>query len=98
MSDRSIYLVAYDIRDPKRLRLVHKKMMGFGDAVQFSVFQCELSRAEKQLMIGALSEIIQHNEDRVLIVEMGRRKGRVRSALQVLGRQELPPERGPVVV
>ncbi len=97
MSDRSVYLVAYDIRDSKRLRLVHKKMKGFGDAVQFSVFQCELSRAEKQLMISALSELIQHNEDRVLIVEMGRRQGRVRRALQVLGRQELPPEKGPVV-
>lgn len=97
MIARSLYLVAYDVRDPKRLRLVHRKMNGFGDGVQYSVFQCELTRAERQLMISALSEIIDHNKDRVLIVELGRRKGRVRRAVQVLGRQHLPPERGPMV-
>lgn len=97
MSERSLYLVAYDVRDPKRLRAVFKSMNGFGDPLQFSVFQCELSLAERQLMIGALSETINHSEDRILIVDMGRRKGRARKAVRFLGRQEFPAGHGPVV-
>lgn len=98
MSERSLFLVAYDIREPKRLRQIHKKLKGFGSALQFSIFQCELSRMERQWMISAISEIIHHGEDRVLVVDIGRRKGRARHAIQILGRQELPPEPGPVVI
>jgi len=98
MSGRNLFLVAYDVRDPKRLRQIHKKLSGFGEPVQFSIFQCELTQTEKQLMIGEVSEIIHHKEDRVLIVNMGRRKGRADRVVQVLGRQELPPPKGPVVI
>lgn len=98
MNDRNLFLVAYDVRDAKRLRKIHKKLLGFGVAIQFSIFQCELTPAEKQLMVGVVSEIIQHNEDRVLIVNMGKRKGRADRVIQVLGRQELPPPAGPVII
>ena len=40
---RRLYLVAYDICDPKRLRKVFKTMRGFGEHLQFSVFQCDLT-------------------------------------------------------
>lgn len=98
MNGRSLFLVAYDVRSPKRLRQIHKKLNGFGRALQFSVFQCELTGMEKQLMITEVSAIIQHNEDRVLIVNIGKRKGRARGAIQVLGRQELPPGGSPIVI
>jgi len=41
---RSVYLVCYDVADDKRLRKTYKKMRGFGDPVQYSVFRCELRR------------------------------------------------------
>ena len=31
---RRCYLVCYDIRDPKRLRRVHKTMKGYGESWQ----------------------------------------------------------------
>ncbi|MCA9729938.1 MAG: CRISPR-associated endonuclease Cas2, partial [Candidatus Eisenbacteria bacterium] len=40
---RSLILVSYDVCHPKRLRMVHKKMCGFGEWVQYSVFLCRLS-------------------------------------------------------
>jgi len=40
---RRVYLVCYDVSDAKRLRRTHKKMCGFGDPVQYSIFRCELS-------------------------------------------------------
>lgn len=98
MSGRSLFLVAYDVRDSKRLRKVHKKLNGFGEPVQFSIFQCELTQKEKQLMLGEISAIIHHKEDRVLIVNMGRRKGRADRIIEVLGRQAIPPPGGPVVI
>ena len=45
---RNVYLVCYDVADAKRLRRTYRKMRGFGDAVQYSVFRCELSPTEKQ--------------------------------------------------
>jgi CRISPR-associated protein Cas2 len=98
MSGRNLFLVAYDVRNARRLRQIHKKLKGFGQPLQFSVFQCELTHTEKLIMIGAVTEIIHHREDRVLIVNMGRRKGRADRVIEVLGRQELPPEKGPLVI
>lgn len=66
-----IYIVMYDIRDDRRLRLVFKKMSGFGQHIQYSVFRCALSPANKMRMKSALSEIIDHRQDQVLIMDWG---------------------------
>lgn len=98
MSERNLYLVAYDVRNPKRLRRVHKALTGFGDPLQFSVFQCALTSLEHQRMIAAVSGIIHHREDRVLIVDMGPQDGRGRRSMQILGLQEVPVRKGPLVL
>jgi len=98
MSARNVYLVAYDVRDPKRLRRVHKTMTGYGDALQFSVFQCRLTAAEKQRMISDVSDVIHHKEDRILVVDLGPQEGRGIKAMEILGVQVVPPKGGPVVL
>jgi len=98
MSGRNVFLVAYDVRDSKRLRRTHKTLGDYGDALQFSVFQCAMSASEKELLLGELSEIIHHKEDRILIVDLGPQQGCGSRAIQVLGNQELPPDAGPVVI
>ncbi|MEK7751294.1 MAG: CRISPR-associated endonuclease Cas2, partial [Acidobacteriota bacterium] len=40
---RNSYLVSYDIADDKRLRQVFKTMRAYGDHLQFSVFECQLT-------------------------------------------------------
>ncbi len=40
---RQSYLVCYDICDDKRLRKVFKVMRGFGDHLQYSVFECQFT-------------------------------------------------------
>ena len=42
-----LYIVAYDISDPKRWRKVFKVMNGYGAWVQLSVFQCRMSRQRR---------------------------------------------------
>jgi len=68
---RNVYLVGYDVADDKRLRKVYKKMCGYGDPLQYSVFRCELSPAEKHLMKEALWRLLDWNEDRVMVVDLG---------------------------
>ena len=68
---RNVYLVCYDVADDKRLRKTYKKMRGFGDPLQYSVFRCELSPTEKQVMKEALWEILNWDQDRVMLVDLG---------------------------
>ncbi len=97
MNGRHLWIVAYDITDPKRLRRTYKTMRGYGDALQYSVFQCELSAKEKELMVSALEEIIHHHDDRVLLVDLGPLGGTGPDRVQFLGRPLGPREDGPVV-
>ncbi len=82
---RHRYLVAYDVSDPKRLRRTYKKMCGFGDPLQYSVFRCDLSDVERTLMTDAIGAIIHHGEDRVMIVDIGPLDGRAAGAFEFLG-------------
>lgn len=73
---RHRYVVCYDVSDPKRLAKVYKKMRGFGDPIQYSVFKCDLSAQEKVLMVTELSQLINHKEDKVMVINVGLVTGR----------------------
>lgn len=95
---RNRYIVAYDVSDGKRLRRVFRKMNGFGDALQYSVFACDLSAKERVLLEEALREIIDVKEDRVLIIDIGPVEGRGAGVVRTLGRQVQPKQREALVV
>jgi CRISPR-associated protein Cas2 len=95
---RKVYIVTYDISDPKRLRQVFKLMMGYGDHLQLSVFECELNPRELIELRHALGEIIHHDEDQVLFVDVGSVEGRGADSITSLGRHYSDPERMAIVV
>lgn len=95
---RHAYVVTYDICDPKRLRKVYKLMLGWGEHLQLSVFQCELNQREVVELRVELERIIANNEDQVLFVNLGVAEGRASSAIQALGRPYVDLERVAVVV
>lgn len=95
---RSRYLVTYDIREPRRLRRMFDAMRGFGDPLQYSVFQCDLSDQEKVGMMGAISAIMKSDVDHVLIVDLGPAKGTGAARIEVLGCPRPPREAGAIVV
>ena len=68
---RNSYLVCYDICDDKRLRKVFQTMRGFGDHLQYSVFECQFTAADLVRCRAELSRIIHHDEDQVLFVNLG---------------------------
>ena len=92
---RNRFLVCYDVSDPKRLARTYKKMNGFGEPAQYSVFICDLSPKERVLLEEALTEILNLKEDRALIVDMGPSERRGSESYAILGNaRELPRRDG----
>jgi len=95
---RNRYFVCYDVSDPRRLNRTFKKMLGFGDPVQYSVFVCDLSPKERTMLIEALTQILNLREDRVLVIDAGPSQGRGSRCYEVLGRALSSSDRRAVVV
>lgn len=68
---RRRFLIAYDIREPKRLRRVCKTMEEFGERLQYSVFICDLSRTELVHTRRRVETEMNLNEDSIVIVDLG---------------------------
>jgi len=83
---RNTYLVCYDISHDRRLRQVHKTMVGFGDRLQYSVFECRFSGADLARCKHALGKLIHHKEDQVLFVDLGPADGRGDRVITAIGR------------
>lgn len=95
---RNRYLVCYDICDPKRLRKTFRKMQGYGDAMQFSVFICELSLREKAVLMAELNEIINHAEDCVMTIDLGTIDRDLDDKVVFLGVKKDLPERQALII
>ena len=55
-----LYIVCFDVADPRRLRAVSKTLEDFGCRVQYSVFECHLdekTRHDLQQKIAALIDL-----------------------------------------
>ena len=92
------YLVCYDIRDPKRLRKVHKAMKGYGEPWQYSIFFCVLKDIDRVRMEAELQEEMNLAEDQALIMDLGSDEEEARGTVGVLG-QGLPDlEKGMLVI
>jgi len=95
--DEHLYVVAYDIADKKRWRQVFRLMHGYGEWMQLSVFQCRLSRTRHAEMIALLDGIIHHDDDHVIVMDMGIADA-VKPRTVSLGKDFKPVERSPVIV
>ena len=82
---RQTYIVTYDVCHPKRLRKVFKLMRGFGDHLQYSIFECQFTSADLVRCREALRAVIHHKEDQVLFVNLGPAEGRGDRVITALG-------------
>ena len=96
---KHIYLICYDVGEPKRLRKVYKTLQGAGESLQYSVFRCELSQEERQRLIERLWEILNLAEDRLLVANLGLAESRGTDCLQYWGiPREVPNSTRPIVL
>jgi len=92
-----LYIVTYDISDDRRWRRIFKTMKGYGEWLQLSVFQCRLSKIKALRMEAALSEIVNHAQDHILIVDLGPADS-VKPHVKTIGGAFDPIERKPIIV
>lgn len=98
MSGLNSFVVSYDIMDQKRLQRVHRKMKGFGEAIHYSVFRCDLTPKGRVEMIAALTDLIKQNEDRIMIIDLGPAEGSVEKRIDFLGVRPVEMERKAIIV
>jgi CRISPR-associated protein Cas2 len=82
---RDTYIVCYDIADDKRLRRVFKVCKDFGQHIQFSVFECDLTASEKLQFEEKLAAEIKRDEDQVLFIRLGPAEQRGQREITALG-------------
>lgn len=91
------YMVCYDIRSNRRWRRVFKKMKGYGEWVQLSVFQCRLDKVRFLEMEDALRTLVNQREDHVIIMDLGPADA-IRPKVRSIGKAFSPIERRAVIV
>ena len=86
-SENGLYLIAYDIANPRRLGRVHRALKKQGLPVQYSVFTVVIKRK-------ALLKLLAHLNDLILPIEDDVRCYRLSEAVKVecVGRQMFPEE------
>jgi CRISPR-associated protein Cas2 len=95
--EEHLYIVTYDIADQKRWRAVFKLMHGYGDWLQLSVFQCRMGRRRHADLLATLDEIIHHDHDHVLMLDLGL-ADTVMPRVVSLGKLFKPVVREPIIV
>ncbi len=87
MSQRTLYLAAYDIAQSKRLRQFLRLLREFSSSGQKSVFECRLSHTEKQELTLRAEELMDKEEDRFILFKL-----HTRVPVITLGRATAPPD------
>lgn len=82
---RNTYIVCYDVADQKRLRRVFKVCKDFGQHLQFSVFECDLTASEKLLFEEKLAAEIKREEDQILFIRLGPAEQRGQREITAIG-------------
>jgi len=71
--ERTLYLIAYDISNDKRLNRVRNFLKGYSTGGQKSVYECFLTYGELKHIEQKIVRLINEEEDRVHIFTMDRR-------------------------
>ncbi len=95
---RGIFIVAYDVADAKRLKLIFKKMKNWGDHAQFSIFVCHLNETELAKLKMELHAIINCHEDQVMVIHLGPEEGKAKEAIITIGRPMVTTSRSARVI
>jgi len=96
-SERLGVVVAYDIREPGRLRAVYEEMFGWGRRLQYSVYVCDLTRGELLQMRRRLLDLIDTRADSVVILDLGVPESPHAVQVETLGIRPELPENGAAI-
>lgn len=69
-TSRDLYLAAYDVASPRRLRAALDLVRGYATGGQYSVHECWLTPAERAQLIADAASILDAREDRMLLLRL----------------------------
>jgi CRISPR-associated protein Cas2 len=72
--ERTLYLIAYDIADPKRLTRVHKLLNGWKVSGQKSFYECWMTPGERAQVMREVADLIEPGEDRIHLFQLDPRQ------------------------
>ena len=87
--ERTLYLIAYDITNNRRLNRVRQFLKGYSTGGQKSVYECFLTDGELRYVKKKIERLIDEDEDRVHIFTMD---GRSRTHALGIAVQPKDPE------
>jgi CRISPR-associated protein Cas2 len=87
MTNRQLYLAAYDISCNRRLRKALYVLRSFSSGGQKSVFECFLTPAEKAQLLDDIGRVIDPDEDRFILLRLAGAKH-----IRTLGKAVLPQD------
>lgn len=70
MPKRALFIAAYDVSDPTRLRKVHKVVKRYATGGQKSVFECFLTAGEKRDLLSGARSVLDKREDRLALLRI----------------------------
>jgi CRISPR-associated protein Cas2 len=70
MTERALYVVAYDVRHPRRLRRALHAVRAYASGGQKSAHECFLSQAERLRLFGDLRRVVDAREDSVVVLRL----------------------------
>ena len=73
MSKRSLFIAAYDVASPARLRQVHRTVKAYATGGQKSVFECFLTPMERRALLVKVRKLINEREDRFALLRVEER-------------------------
>lgn len=77
-----LHIVAYDIKDPKRMRKIALLCQDYGVRVQYSIFQFDLNETLTAQLISELKDLINPENDKIMIVPVCKK---CRESIQYIG-------------
>jgi len=66
---RTFFIIAYDIRDQRRLNRVRYFLKGYSTGGQKSVYECFLADGDLKFIVSTLKRLIFEAEDRIHIFQ-----------------------------
>jgi len=70
MSQRKLYLAAYDVSSPRRLRSMLKAVREYSTGGQKSAYECFLTEAERVALLKSVAELMDRVEDRFFLLRL----------------------------
>lgn len=71
--NRELYLVAYDIREPKRLRRMLAVLKEYACGGQKSAFECYLTAKERRELLSRVEQTMDNDVDAFLVIRLSDR-------------------------